>query len=93
LLTFYPYPESHPAGGAFRPKVDTILPGCTDIAVIIQYGFSADKSDACIPWDKLLYIQAGSAAFLYEIVGADCAIIFRLVGCRGPDEAVRMASC
>ena len=64
-----------------------------DVAVIIQYEFCAKKSDAFIPWDKLLYIQAGPAAFLHEIVGADCAGIFRLVSYRSPDEAVLMASC
>jgi hypothetical protein len=46
-----------------------------------------------MPWDKLLYIQAGPAAFLHEIVAAGCAVIFRLVGYRGPDEAVFMISC
>ena len=30
---------------------------------------------------------------LPEIVGADCAGIFRLVGYRGPYEAVFVASC
>ena len=42
-----------------------------DVAVVIQYGFSTEKSYAFIPWDKLFYFQTGSAAFLYEIVDAD----------------------
>jgi hypothetical protein len=92
LLTFYPYSERHLAWGAFRSQVNAIVPGSIDVAVVIQHGFSAKNSEAFIPWDKLLYIQAGPAAFLYKIVGAGCAVIFHFVGYRGPDEVVFMVS-
>ena len=67
------------------------MPGGIDVAVIIQYGFGAEENQVFVSWDKLLYIQAGLAAFLHEIFAVRSAVIFRLVGYRGPDEAVFVA--
>ena len=79
LFAIYPNSEGHLAGIAFCPQVNAIMPDGIDVAVIIQYGFSAEENQAFIAGDKLLYVQAGSAIDLHEIFAAGCAVIFRLV--------------